>query len=50
MASMAASSDGDASPVNSVSVIRSRAGSDSAACMTARRSSQRFEQNSLTQS
>ena len=39
MASMAASSEGDASPASSVSVIRSRAGSASAACKTARRSS-----------
>ena len=39
MASMAASSDGDVSPVSSVSVIRSRAGSASAACKMARRSS-----------
>ena len=39
MASMAASSEGDASPVSSVSVIRSRAGSASAACKMARRSS-----------
>ena len=39
MASMAASSDGDASPASSVSVIRNRAGSASAACKMARRSS-----------
>ena len=37
MASMAASSDGDASPASSVSVIASRAGSASAACTAARR-------------
>ena len=37
MASIAASSDGDASPASSVSVIRSRAGSASAACTAARR-------------
>src|SRR5271165_2481277 len=39
MASRPASSDGDASPASSVSVIRSRAGSASAACKMARRSS-----------
>ena len=39
MASMAASSDGDASPASSVSVIASRAGSASAACTAARRTS-----------
>src|SRR5215469_6379252 len=42
MASMAASSEGDASPVSSVSVICSRAGSASAACMMARRRSSEF--------
>src|SRR5579862_7761825 len=39
MTSMAASSEGDASPVSRVSVIASRAGSASAACTAARRAS-----------
>ena len=42
MASMAASSDGDASPASSVSVIASRAGSASAACTAARRTRSEF--------
>ena len=42
IASMAASSDGDASPASSVSVIASRAGSASAACTAARRTRSEF--------
>src|SRR5215472_7023829 len=42
MASMAASSDGDASPASRVSVMASRAGSASAACTAARRARSEF--------
>src|SRR5690349_13875070 len=42
MASMAASSDGEASPAISLSVIASRAGSASAACTAARRTRSEF--------
>src|SRR6266568_5077580 len=47
MASMAASSDGDASPASSVSVMSSRAGSASAACTAARRANSEFRSTDI---
>src|ERR1700749_864189 len=47
MASMAASSDGEASPASSVSVMASRAGSASAACTAARRARSEFRSRDI---
>src|SRR5579862_4825984 len=47
MASMAASSDGEASPASSVSVTSSRAGSARAACTAARRARSEFRSTDI---
>src|SRR6478752_7120402 len=47
MASMAASSEGDASPASSVSVMARRAGSASAACTAARRARSEFRSRDI---
>src|SRR6476469_4672768 len=47
MASMPASSEGDASPASSVSVMASRAGSASAVCMAARRARSKFRSRDI---